>query len=359
MDCTLRRMKLKKYKVLVIGSSTPHIRNFVNRIKDQFEIAVISNNNEFIPEGITFYNADFSIRKLFNILKTPKKLREIIKEFSPDVVYAHQANSYALYSIIANKRKLPLILTLWGSDILLHPRTSFLNKKIAQYALKNADIITSDSEFMAEEAQKLVPDTSLYIRIANFGVEALPVSIKKKKIIYSNRNHNPLYRIDQIIYAFSRFADNKNEDWKLIIAGRGSETTNLKELVKQLNLSEKVSFIGFVNQEENAENYAKATFFVSIPESDATAMSLLEAMYFKCIPVLSDLPANGEWVTNKNNGIIIHDLSTDYFEEALAINIEAAGETNRKIIEEKGTVEVSKKIFTEIILEALEKKRNS
>lgn len=359
MACTLRRMKLKRYKVLVIGSSTPHIRNFVNRISDQFEVAVVSNNNEFIPQGITFYNSDFSIRKLFNILRTPKKLRTIIKDFSPDVIYVHQANSYALYSIIANQKKLPLILTLWGSDILLHPRTSFLNKKIAQYALKNADIITSDSEFMAKEAQKLVPATPLCIRIANFGVEALPVSVKKEKIIYSNRNHNPLYRIDQIIHAFSRFTDHKNEDWRLIIAGRGSETTNLKELVERLNLSNKVSFIGFVNQEENAENYAKATFFVSIPESDATAMSLLEAMYFKCIPVLSNLPANGEWVTNKNNGILIHDLSTDYFEEALTIDSGTAGETNRRIIEEKGTVEVSKKIFTEIILEAIEKKRNS
>jgi len=49
--------------------------------------------------------------------------------------------------------------------------------------------------------------------------------------------------------------------------------------------------------------------FVSVPRSDATSISLLEAMGHGCLPVLSNLPANGEWVIDGLNGRIVEDLS--------------------------------------------------
>lgn len=357
---TKKKCKLKKLKVLVIGSSTPHVRNHVNRIKDEFDIEIITTNSEFIPENTPYHIVDFSIRKLTNLFKSPRKIKSIIDRFSPDVIHVHQANSFAFYSILANRgKKLPLILTLWGSDILVHPKEGLLNKIMTQYVLKRSDIITSDAQFLADEAQKLVPATKLDVRIANFGVEKIEIPIHKEKIIYSNRNHSPLYRIDEVIKAFHRFIESGHKDWKLIIAGRGSETENLQSLVNQLELSEHVEFAGFVNLEQNASNYARATYFVSIPESDATAMSLLEAMYFKCVPVVNDLPANLEWIENGKNGLVVDDLSADFLSKALAIDVTEAGEINRSIILEKGTIEVSKKIFSDIIYQAMEKKKEA
>ena len=120
----------------------------------------------------------------------------------------------------------------------------------------------------------------------------------------------------------------------------------------KFNLSEKVQFVGFVNSEENAGYYSSAKFFVSLPESDATAMSLLEAMYYKCIPILSDLPANNEWVKNGVNGVIVKNLNSEYLSEALLLDAVKVGEENRTIILKSGTIEISENKFQDVLIKA-------
>jgi glycosyltransferase involved in cell wall biosynthesis len=142
----------------------------------------------------------------------------------------------------------------------------------------------------------------------------------------------------------------------LIIAATGEETDSLKLLVEQLGLNEQVQFAGWVNKEKNAEYYSKAKIFVSIPESDATAISLLEAMAFGCVPVLSELPANREWIEDGKNGIIVKSLIENFFECALNLNLAEVASSNRKIIEEKGTKEANRKKFIQLYDNLLQKK---
>src|SRR5690606_24274869 len=128
--------------------------------------------------------------------------------------------------------------------------------------------------------------------IANFGIGFdPPETIKKEKIIYSNRLHKSLYRISEIIDAFRKFKSNSDDpEWKLVIAATGELTDSLKQQVAEQNCDD-IEFVGWVDAKTNAEWYSRATYWVSIPESDATSISLLEAMACGCIPILSDLPA--------------------------------------------------------------------
>lgn len=220
---------------------------------------------------------------------------------------------------------------------------------MVQFNLRHADSFTSDSTFMADEMRKLVSEKKLEILIANFGIEFLDLKLPKENIIYSNRLHKKLYRIDKVILGFKKFLDNsKDKTWKLIIAATGEETDALKLLVEQLGINEQVQFAGWVNKVQNAEFYSNAKIFVSIPESDATAISLLEAMAYGCVPVLSDLPANREWIEDGKNGIIINLLEENLFVHALKLNLAEVASYNRKIIEEKGTKKRTEKIHSVI-----------
>lgn len=347
----------KVYKVLLIGPSSPHVANHLNRItRPEFEVELISNGGEYFPETIAWSRADFSMKSIRNFKRTPKIIRQKIMKFNPDVIHVHQANSVALYTVLGAKGTgVPIVLTAWGSDILISPKRSKLLRMMVKYVLKRVKVVTSDSCFMAEEMRKLVPGHNLDIEICNFGVPEFPLSDQKEKIIYSNRNHNPLYRIDEVIRAFHRFIENTDEPWKLVVAGKGSETEKLKQLSKDLNVEDSIEFVGFVNQEQNIDLYNRSTFFISLPESDATAMSLLEAMYYGGIPILSDLPANCEWVDDNSNGVIAKSLEENMISRALSLQTKEVRDRNHQLIKENGTIDVSRNKFKEVLIRAIEK----
>ena len=49
---------------------------------------------------------------------------------------------------------------------------------------------------------------------------------------------------------------------------------------------------------------AKADIYVSASRSDGTSLSLLEAMAAGAFPVVSDIPANREWLTGQGDGLL-------------------------------------------------------
>lgn len=344
-------------KLMIIGSNTIHVYNYIDLVKEYFDDILLITNEKREGTDVKTIELDFHL-KLSSRIKTVGRIKKLIKEYSPSVIHVHQANSYAYYTLIAaRKSSVPKILTAWGSDILISPKKSWFLKKMVQFNLRRADSFTSDSTFMADEMRKLVPEKKIEILIANFGIEFLDLKLSKENIIYSNRLHKKLYKIDKVILGFKKFLDNsKDKTWKLIIAATGEETDALKLLVEQLGLNEQVQFAGWVNKEKNAEYYSKAKIFVSIPESDATAISLLEAMAYGCVPVLSDLPANREWIEDGKNGIIINLLEENLFVHALKLNLAEVASYNRKIIEEKGTKEANRKKFIQLYDKFLQKK---
>ena len=141
------------------------------------------------------------------------------------------------------------------------------------------------------------------------------------------RLHKPLYRIDAIVRAWAAIErGGRFGDWRLTVAASGDQTPELKRLADELGLS-RIDFPGFVPGHELAEMYRTSRVFVSVPRSDATSISLLEAMGHGCLPVLSNLPANGEWIIDGLNGRIAEDISR--LSETLEAAIEEASDDTR------------------------------
>jgi len=339
-------------KLLLIGSNGLHTFNFFFLIRDYFSEVVLVTNapHPYKDEKLTScYQVPSSLKNPFNYFVAIKKYQTILEREKPDIIHIHQISTHSLLLIKALKRSklsIPVVVTAWGSDVLLVPQNGRLYKKMVQYALNQGDVFTADAQFLADEMQKLTPK-KLKTSIANFGINVEKIPIKKKNIIYSNRSHNPLYRIDKIIIAFSKFVQ-QHSDWQLVVAATGTETENLKQLCKTLEIESKVEFLGWVDAKTNSENYAKAKIWVSIPISDATSVSLLEAMSLGCIPAVSDLPANKEWIENGKNGIIVANIDHDFISAALLLNSNTVFEINKEIIDCKGTKEVNRKIFYQV-----------
>ena len=337
-------------KLLLIGNTSIHTYNYYHLVKPYFEeIYLITDEFSQGQEIEKIEFVSFSYKKPSNFYSTIQKMKSVCKSFKPDVIHIHQVNSVAFFSILALKSyNIPIVLTAWGSDILLSPKRSVILKQIVIYCLKNADVVTADAEFLGQEVLNYMPLPKDKLVIANFGIQLHDeLFTQKENIIYSNRLHKPLYNIDEIIRAFKKLEDTGRNTYRLVIAATGEETENLKQLAVKLNISEKVTFVGWLSLYENLKWYAKSKFYISIPDSDATSISLLEAMYYGCYPIVSSLPAKREWISDRVNGAY-YKLDFNFILNKDQDILDDVSKINKLLILKKGTVEVAYQKFTSI-----------
>ncbi len=340
-----------QYKLLIVAPSGIHLRNFLERVENSASQIHIITTKPLIfktRHPVTF--VDFSLKNPKNYIRTPLKIRDIYGSFKPDIVHVHQLNSFAYYTVKALKRfDSPIVATAWGTDVLVSPSKSWVLRKMVKFILTHATAFTSDSAFMAQRMRDLVPTKKLDITVCNFGVAEPIYSLPKENVIYSNRLHKPLYRVDKIIEAFRHFrATSEGRTWKLVIAATGTETEKLKLLARDLGVDDAVIFAGWLEREANMEWYARSKVWVSIPETDATAISLLEAMYYGCYPVVADLPASHEWIKDSINGRIVDDVEATFLNGINQVNFEFIGAVNRLKIEKEGTYSIAEEKFREL-----------
>ncbi|UTH76474.1 glycosyltransferase family 4 protein [Chromobacterium sp. IIBBL 290-4] len=299
-------------RLLVVGSASIHTWRFLSGIAPHVDELYLACNGE-LPSDKRPANLKGELRVDFSLkaLSSAGKLKAWIAAVKPDAVHVHQANSVAWHARRAlTGSDIPMLLTAWGSDVLLLPDQNPLMRAMVRGNLQAAAAITSDSLYMAAKIRELAGDCR--ISLLNYGIDALPpqpVVAAKKKQLLSCRLHKPLYRIDAILKGWAEVeSSGRCGDWNLVVAASGSETDNLKQLAASLGLK-RIEFSGFVDSATLGKLYADSRVFVSVPRSDATSISLLEAMGHGCLPLLSNLPANGEWVIDGLNGAIAEDVS--------------------------------------------------
>lgn len=339
---------MDKYLMLTDGRS-PHSVKWIKELKKYFDVYVLSFNG-FNEELKTILNEnrlyDCSINLKtgggnFNVLGKIPQVVKYINVLKPKYINAHYITSYGTVAVIANllcKKKSKVILSAWGTDILVAPNRNIFYRIVTKLILKYADLITSDSKYMTQKIHDLYRKTE--VLTFPFGIETLPqieLSYKNINKFFSNRALEPNYNINLVIRSFYKLWQENNERI-LIVAHDGSEKIKNVQLTEELGIKDNVKFVGFLSASEQEKLYAECAYYFSLPSSDSTSVSLLEAMAFGCTPIVSDIPANREWIQDNVNGFIFHKNKN------LDINkIENAFVTNRQIIREKAIW--SKNIF--------------
>lgn len=292
-----------------------------------------------IDEGI-----DFSFRNFFSALRQTKT---ILSKLSPDVLVLYQLNLTAFVATLANrKKKIPTFAIGIGSDILTMPQKGWAYKAMLKYILKHSQAYNAGSPYLLEQMQKYCPKPS-EILLANLGINPIQL-IEKEKIVFSNRLHSPLYRIDEVIKAFANFVSKPEfADWQLVVAATGKEK-EFQQLSQSLGIEDKVKFVGWLSQKENAEYYAKSKIYISLPKSDSFPISLMEAMSGECLCIISDLPAYKGIMKQGENCLIVSDLEiekADYIERVLELDSQNILQKNKTFVDFYADIEKNKEKF--------------
>lgn len=247
-------------------------------------------------------------RKILTKIPT---IRKLVRKINPDLVHAHYATSYGIAGAFCGKR--PFVVTALGSDVLVSPLQSKAYRWLLNIVFRKATWITAMSDPMKERmielgAAKEKIDTVI------FGIDPAIFCLKEDEKpsgelnIVSTRNFETVYNIEMLIEALA-IVKLELPNIKVHFAGAGSRETQVKELVKTLNLQDCCTFYGRMSPEGIASLLRQSHIFVSVSSSDGNNISLNEAMACGCMNVVSDIPANRQWIVDNENGYFVPELN--------------------------------------------------
>lgn len=231
-------------------------------------------------------------------------LRRLLARLAPDLVHGHYITSYGM--LAAASGHAPIVLTAWGSDILVSPRDSTLVRWLTGRVLRRAALITADSRDVLDAIAGYRPAARLEEVFWGADTERfVPWPAERKPDgfhVASLRAWEPNYRIEVIVEALARLRSSGPATLHLFGSGRGE--ASLRAQVARLGLGDAVVWHGQVDAQRLPALLAACQVSVSVPASDATSVSLLESMACGLPVVVSDLAANRQWVTDAGGALV-------------------------------------------------------
>ncbi len=226
------------------------------------------------------------------------KVRAVARRVKPDFVHGHYITSNGFWAAVCARR--PLVLTAWGSDILVTPHRSAWLRGLTAWVLRQADLITADSQDTLDEIRSYQPRAALHEIL--WGADTARFAPPAQRTIdplhiVSLRAWEPNYNIDVLLEACALVAAHRPEAaWHLHLLGGGNLEAPLRKQAQCLGLQDHVSFLGRQDDAGMVRVMQRCAVSVSVPTSDATSVSVLESMACGMAVVASDLPANRQWI---------------------------------------------------------------
>jgi len=172
---------------------------------------------------------------------------------------------------------------------------------------KNVPMITGSESTKRELVEMGMPAEN--ITIFNYGINLEPY-----KYIAVEKSEKPLLcylgrikkykHVEKIIEALP-IVMKTIPDITLEIGGTGDNVPELEKLVKKLNLTGKVKFLGFVTEKIKLETLKRATLFVTMPEKEGWGITVIEANAAGTPVIGSDVPGLRDSIQHKKTGILV------------------------------------------------------
>jgi phosphatidylinositol alpha-1,6-mannosyltransferase len=214
----------------------------------------------------------------------------LIRQLSPDVLHP----SYLLPSGIsawytAKRKKLPLVLSLGGNDVYdpfnMPPA---LLRRWMRYCIQNTPIIAANSAWTKQYIVTHDNAKPERIHVTGFGIDRTRFNPAVNG--QSIRDRYDIADDTVLIFALQRLelrkgvdvllralAEVSKEDVHLLIGGKGRDGEQVQHLVAELNISDRVTFAGFVDEAEKPLYYAAADIFALHSHHEGLGIVLAEA----------------------------------------------------------------------------------
>lgn len=246
------------------------------------------------------------------------KIAEVIKYYNLDIIHMHYAVPHAVCGILAKQMSnsdVKIITTLHGTDITVLGHDMTLTSAI-KFGIESSDITTSVSNSLRNDTYHLIKPDKEITTVYNFIDENkfnmvdrhnTTLELKKRygidketKVIMHTSNFRAIKRIEDIIRSFNIAVS--QIDCVLVLVGDGPEMNRMRQLVIDLELTDKVIFAG--QQSDVVRFYQMSDCFMLLSEQESFGLALLEAMNCGAVPIGSTAGGIREVIQHEETGFI-------------------------------------------------------
>ena len=237
---------------------------------------------------------------LISSLQGRRRLRAALATVRPEILHAHYLTRHGWQARLSGFH--PCVVTPWGSDLFVTPHESRRARLWAGLTLRGADLVTVVSDHMQAEVVRYGTPMDRIARIM-FGVDtdrfapdaevSPPPALVGRPFILAPRAIRPVYRPDVVIEAFTQLPPLVH----LVMSTRNAEPTTLEDARRRIArnaLGDRVHLLDAIDDDLMLDLFRTAALVVSVPESDAVPISILEAMACGRPVVATDLPGPRE-----------------------------------------------------------------
>jgi L-malate glycosyltransferase len=242
------------------------------------------------------------------------KMAEVSRECRLDVLHVHYAVPHATAAILARsmlqgERQPRVVTTLHGTDTTLLGRDTGYAPAI-RHALMKSDAVTAVSGWLRDETHRLLDLKRPIDVIYNFFAPRKPrrsrrevrseLGLKDEAMVLHLSNLRPVKRVDLLLDAVARVRP--RESFKLVILA-GADFTPFVDHVRRLGIEDRVIVRERVTDIEDYLQAADLGLFSS--ETESFCLSLLEAMWFGCPSVSTEVGGIPEVMTSGKDGLLV------------------------------------------------------
>jgi glycosyltransferase involved in cell wall biosynthesis len=231
--------------------------------------------------------------KLLAVNNVSMVIPEVVRS---DILHLHQIKSAVLVLMLAKFYKKKTVYTMHGSFTFL----SLSNRLLLFFVFLLADRIVFVNEHLMHELpsvfsklfkakSEVVLNGVSYDKLDQMGEAEKNVKYEGKNFIFHPARHVPEKNISNLILAFNSVKEKC--DCSLFLAGDGPLTKDLKELCKELNLGERVIFLGFIPRQQVMYYLRICKGFIMPSISEGLNVAFLEALALNKKCIVSRIPS--------------------------------------------------------------------
>jgi glycosyltransferase involved in cell wall biosynthesis len=344
-------MNEKKLKILIVNYEFPPLGggggvatyDLALEWKGAGQVDVLTSNFADLPsyenmDGINVYRTRIFFRKSRDAATFISMLSYVITGFFKgislarknryDVINTHFAvPSGPLGYIISRLFRIPNVLSLHGGDIYdpskkLSPHDSFIFSRVVKFILQKSDRSVAQSTNTRDNTVKYYnPDKE---------VEIIPLAFHPPADVKATRKDLNLAKDDFYVITVGRLIKRKslqtliraigkikNKKVKLLIIGDGPEKDFLESVVKECSADDRVSFLGFLDDNDKYRYLKCADLFALTSLHEGFGIVFMEAMHIGLPIVCTNHGGQVDFLKQRENAILFDVGDVDKCAEAI------------------------------------------